>query len=47
MLLQRVLRVEEDQLSEAGVGAGRGEAVLVVHAHHLQVLLAVIAAGSK
>ena len=45
VLHQGVLRVEEDQLHEGGVGAGRRETILVVLLDHLQVLLSVVAAG--
>ena len=47
MLDEGVFRVEEHQVHQGGVGARRGETILVVLLDNLQVLLPIIAAGSK
>lgn len=47
VLLQGVLRVEQDQVGEGSVVAGGGETILVLRLDHLQVLLAIIAAKVK
>lgn len=47
MLHEGVLRVEEYEVREGGVGAGRRETILVVLLDHFQVLLSIVSVGSK
>ena len=47
MLLQGVFRVEENQLCQGSISAGRRKTVLVAHLDHFQVLLAIVATENK
>lgn len=47
MLHEGIFRVEEHEVQKRGIGAGRRETILVVLLDHLQVLLSIVAAGSK